>query len=235
MMKKPRRKIDAALKAKIALEALREQATAADVAVRYEVDPHQIYAWKQQLLDNAARAFGPGVGIDAAQARYSNGRPSSAPVERAMEVVILMGIQGAGKSTFYRQRFSDTRVRINLDMLRTRHRERTLFQACLACDQDVVIDNTNPTGADRARYIGPAKAAGARIAGFYFSSRVSEATRRNVEREGVQRVPNKAILGTAGRLELPSLSEGFDALFYVSCTGPGEFSVEDWKDEVRRT
>ena len=44
-----RRKIDAALEAKIALEALREQSTMADLTQRYEAGPDQICAWKKHV------------------------------------------------------------------------------------------------------------------------------------------------------------------------------------------
>ena len=53
MTKKARRTIGAGLKAKIALEALRDEATIAELAVRHEVHPNQIYTWKRQLQEQA--------------------------------------------------------------------------------------------------------------------------------------------------------------------------------------
>ncbi len=146
-----------------------------------------------------------------------------------MELVIFTGIQAAGKSTFFRDHFFDTHVRINLDMLRTRHRERVLLRACLEAKQAVVVDNTNLTRADRARYIEPAKAAGFSVAGYYFRSVLAETLPRNAGRRGDSRVPDRGILGAASRLEIPAMTEGYDALHYVRIID-GSFVVEPWSD-----
>jgi predicted kinase len=147
-----------------------------------------------------------------------------------MEAIIFVGIQATGKSTFYRQRFEDTHVRINLDMLKTRHRERIFFEACIAARQPFVVDNTNLTVDERARYIGPARTAGFRIVGYYFNSSISEAVEHNRRRMGPKVIPEKGIAGAYKRLQIPNLNEGFDSLYYVATAAAGTFIVEEWND-----
>ena len=149
-----------------------------------------------------------------------------------MEVVIFVGIQASGKSSFYRERFFDTHLRINLDMLKTRHREQLLLQACIEAKQPFVVDNTNPTVEERARYIELARSGDFRVVGYYFRSDVGAALARNGRREGKARVPDKAVLGTYKRLKAPAPEEGFDALYYVRAGEAGAFEVEEWRDEV---
>jgi predicted kinase len=143
-----------------------------------------------------------------------------------VEAVIFVGIQVTGKSTFYQARFFKTHVRINLDMLRTRHRERVLLKACIDAKQPLVIDNTNPSAADRARYIQPSKAAGFRVIGYYFQSDLSEAIERNAARTGRERIPEAGLRDALRRLQPPSLAEGFDELYIVKIAENGKFVVQ---------
>ncbi len=149
-----------------------------------------------------------------------------------MEAVILIGLQASGKTTFYRERFFSTHVRISLDMLKTRHREMRFVQVCLETQQPFVIDTTNPTKEDRRRYIEAAKAARFRAVGYYLQSSVGECKARNAGRSESQQVPLPGLLGTYKRLELPSLSEGLDELYYVRIGEEGQFVIERWSDEV---
>jgi predicted kinase len=145
-----------------------------------------------------------------------------------MEAIILVGIQGAGKSTFYHQRFFDTHVRISLDVLRTRPRERAFFETCLRTGQQFVVDNTNVRTADRAVYIEAAKRAGFRIIGYFFETTLGDALRRNAQRFGRAQIPPAGVAGALKRLERPKLEEGFDELYLVTLDETGAFVVNSW-------
>ena len=152
--------------------------------------------------------------------------------ESNKKAVILIGLPGSGKSTFYNQFFTND-VHINLDELHTRNKETITIRECLESGKSYVIDNTNPVKTDRERYIPLAKENGYRIIGYYFSANISDCIRRNSQREGKARVPDRAILAIYNKLEIPSYEEGFDELYYVINEDDG-FRIEEWKeDEIR--
>jgi predicted kinase len=132
-----------------------------------------------------------------------------------MEAVVLVGLQASGKTSFYLERFFLTHLRISLDMLKTRPREKKLLDFCVQNRQRFVSDNTNTTLENRALYIEAAKENRFSVVGYYFTSGYDECLRRNATRTGKQRVPDVAIRVAADKLQVPSLDEGFDQLHYV--------------------
>jgi predicted kinase len=143
-----------------------------------------------------------------------------------MEAIVLCGLQGAGKTTLYRERFLDTHVRISMDQLRTRTREADLLAWCLRTSTRFVVDNTNPTAADRARYVQPAREAGFRVIGYLVDAGTGEALGRNAGRTGKARVPDRGVAGTARRLLRPTPEEGFDELWHATVAPAGGWRIE---------
>jgi len=134
----------------------------------------------------------------------------------APECVILVGLPGAGKSTFVRTHYP-AHVHVSKDNFPPGARDKqarqdALLRAALAAGRPVVVDNTNVTVADRAAIISVARECGARIVGVYIDASVREAIARNETRQGRARVPKVAIFTAAKRLVPPTPEEGFDEL-----------------------
>jgi len=148
-----------------------------------------------------------------------------------MEAIVFIGIQATGKSTYYTQRFMNTHVRISMDLLKTRNRERIFLDACLKTQAKFVVDNTNPSASDRAVYISAAKERKYRVVGYYFGTSLATSLERNALRTGKARIPDSGVRSCFSKLELPSLAEGFDELYYVKLEKEG-FTVQPWNDEI---
>ena len=118
-------------------------------------------------------------------------------------LIVLMGLQASGKTTFFEQFLKDKGyVHINLDTLKTRHREILEITICLDRGLCYATDNTNPTKEDRRRYIGPAKDKGYHIVGYFMQSRLASCLERNGRRD--RQVPKKGITNPSKPMPLTS-------------------------------
>ncbi|MCE9673326.1 AAA family ATPase [Myxococcus stipitatus] len=153
-----------------------------------------------------------------------------------MELVVFIGLQGSGKSSFFRQRFASSHVLVSKDLWPSTRdkeaRQRRVVAAALAAGSSVVVDNTHPEVEARAPLIALGREHGARVVGYFFSSRLEECLARNARRTGRARVPDVALYATLKRLRRPSLSEGFDSLYFVRLAAEGDFVVEAWREDA---
>ncbi len=132
-----------------------------------------------------------------------------------MEAIIFCGIQASGKSTFFKEYFFKTHIRISLDLLGTRHKENIFLQTCFAARQRFVVDNTNATKKHRLKYIEKAKTYGFRVIGYYFHTSVDDAIARNKNRNGKEYIPVVGIKSTYKKFQSPVYDEDFDDLYQV--------------------
>lgn len=132
-----------------------------------------------------------------------------------METIIFCGIQASGKTTFYKDNFFKSHMRISLDQLNTRNKEQVFMQACFSVQQRFVVDNTNPNKYERAKYIEAAKAHKYKVIGYFFKSNINDAIMRNSKRIGKENIREVGIRATNQKLEVPSIGEGFDKLYSV--------------------
>ncbi len=152
----------------------------------------------------------------------------------ALEVVIFIGLQAAGKSTFRSQWFAETHAVVSKDLLRNdrrpERRQRHLILAALASGMSVVVDNTNPSVSERASIIAAAHESGARVRGYFFDSPLPECAARNDLRPEKTRVPRVGLLDAAKRLVLPTRAEGFRELLTVRTLPDRRFEIAPYED-----
>lgn len=140
------------------------------------------------------------------------------------ELIIFVGVQAAGKSTYYGANFAGTHRHVSKDLMKNvrdrETRQRTMIAEALAEGRGVVVDNTNPTPAVRAPLIELGRRHGARVVAYFFETSVKDAVARNRLREGKARVPDVVIYVAARKVVLPSREEGFDEVRIVQALPP---------------
>ena len=167
----------------------------------------------------------------------------------SVELILFVGVQASGKTTFYRRRMQASHIHVSLDNWRgkgnVRGREERAIRAGLAAAaqsggavRGVVVDNTNTARQTRARYFEMARAFTAstgcpvRAIAYWFDCPLPECLARNADRPMKSPagqpyfVPAEVIASFSEMLEPPGRGEGFDEIWRIRPAPQREFLVE---------
>lgn len=153
------------------------------------------------------------------------------PDRQRPEVAVLVGLPGAGKSTFVKTCLPGDRVVVSKDLMPASAknkgaRQLRLIAAALDEGRSVVVDNTNPASVDRQGILALAREKGARTVAYWFPADVPASLARNARRAGRARVPHVAIFTVKKRLEPPRPEEGFHEVHRVCSEEGFRFEVK---------
>ena len=168
----------------------------------------------------------------------------------SVELVILVGIQASGKTTFYRRHLQGDYLHVSLDNWRgkgnVRRKEHQAIMDGLSAAassegtvRGVVVDNTNTTVETRKRYFqqagefARAAGCGVRMIAYFFDANLAGCLARNTRRPADAPagagyyVPPAAIASFQKRLQPPTRAEGFEKILRVRITDEGGFAVDE--------
>jgi predicted kinase len=141
-----------------------------------------------------------------------------------LELVIFVGLQASGKSTYFREYLSATHEHVSKDLFpraaKKDERQTQIIIGMLGAGKSVVVDNTNPTPVVRAPLIELGRRHGARVIAINFEATVKGSLERNRSREGDAKVPDVAIFATSRKLKPATADEGFDEIRTVTIEPP---------------
>ncbi|MBM7808702.1 putative kinase [Geodermatophilus bullaregiensis] len=132
----------------------------------------------------------------------------------------MVGLQGAGKSTWVAEHLAATHAVVSKDhwprARRREARQRRVVAELLAAGRSVVVDNTNPSAEERAPLVAAARAAGVPVRAVWLDTPLPTCLARNEAREARARVPLVGVLSARARLVPPTAAEGFDRVDVVA-------------------
>ncbi|KAH3743143.1 DNA 3'phosphatase [Pelomyxa schiedti] len=138
------------------------------------------------------------------------------------EMILFVGFPASGKSTFAKTHLIPKNyVHVNRDTLSTQPKCLKAAKDALSSGSSVVIDNTNPSKANRAPYIKLAKDLGVPVRCFRFDTEEELAKHLNSFREQITQgksahVPRVGYAVFKKAFQEPTLSEGFSEIRHIN-------------------